>query len=53
MAAAKKMAAHHYYAEYLGSKKGIGRWIRRYRYGGDLFYPLWKYIMRNSIANHV
>ena len=53
ISAAKRISSHKYYVEYLNDKKGLQRLIRRYRYEGYFFYPLWKLIMKKSIRNRL
>ena len=49
--AAKKLKTSEYYSIYVDMKKGIWKLLRRYRYEGYFFYPLWKYIMQKYLKN--
>lgn len=51
--AAKRISNHRYYTEFLNRKKGIQRLIRRYRYEGYFFYPLWKLVMKKFIQHRL
>jgi len=48
--AAKKLVSHEYYPICINEKTGIQRLVRRYRYEGYFFYPLWKFVMRKFLA---
>lgn len=51
--AAKKLTSHEYYSESLHAKKGIRRLIKKYRYEGYRFYPLWKIVMKVYLTNRL
>lgn len=42
----KNVISHESYSAYVSEKKGIQRLIRKFRYEGYVFYPLWKLIMK-------